>query len=517
MVNRIIRTVSIAIAAIAGAACMRPATFSETYGCEYGAINIERHGLMAFEAPPTIRSSDGELNIVLDVKYGTYEIAGCQIRHRSYNGQPVGPTLRLKPGDTLNMLIRNQLPPNPDPMPADHNTPHHFNTTNVHTHGLHVDPNGISDNVLRKMTPGTDYQVRVEIPEDHPPGTFWYHPHVHGSTAIQVSSGMGGALVIEGGLDDIPEIAAAKEQVFMFQQVAYDNNGEIEDFLKLLTGRKWQEVLKRHTTINGQLVPVITLRPGEVRRWRFVHAGVKESLMVRLEGHKLHEIATDGIALGKCDAWPSLALEPGYRSDVLVKANDLAPGQESAEYWLRDETEINRGTVQRGEDSREFLAKLVVAGEPADMELPCGQGQLAGLVPFAPITDDEIEGTQEVVFSLSRTPEGVSRWTIDGKSFGEGQVRVLKLGSADEWTVLTDPESIAAHHPFHIHVNPFQVTRLDPDGSPEIVWKDTLMIVQGQPQKLRSRYVRYSGRFVLHCHFLQHEDQGMMQVVEILE
>ena len=119
MVNRIIRTVSIAIAAIAGAACTRPATFSETNGCEYGAIDIERHGLMAFEAPPTIRSSDGELNIVLDVKYGTYEIAGCQIRHRSYNGQPVGPTLRLKPGDTLNMLIRNQLPPNPDPMPAD--------------------------------------------------------------------------------------------------------------------------------------------------------------------------------------------------------------------------------------------------------------------------------------------------------------------------------------------------------------------------------------------------------------
>ena len=240
-------------------------------------------------------------------------------------------------------------------------------------------------------------------------------------------------------------------------------------------------------------------------------------LMMQLEGHKLYEIATDGIALGKCDAWETLALESGYRSDVLVKANLLTPGQDSAEYWLRDLSNINRGMVRSGEGSREYLAKVIVTGEPVDMELPCGEGQLAGLVPFAPITDDEIEGTQEVVFSISKTDEDESKYTIDGKSFGEGEVRTLKLGSADEWTVLTDLESLGARHPFHIHVNPFQVTRLDPDGNPEMIWKDTLVIVSGEPQTLRMRYVRYSGRFVIHCHFLDHEDQGMMQIVEILE
>ena len=66
----------------------------------------------------------------------------------------MGPTLILKPGDTLRMTIRNQLPPNPDEMPEDINEPHHFNTTNIHTHGLHVDPSGIADNVMRKMAPG---------------------------------------------------------------------------------------------------------------------------------------------------------------------------------------------------------------------------------------------------------------------------------------------------------------------------------------------------------------------------
>jgi len=492
-------------------------TIAETPRCGYEPADIDAYGLEDFQAPPTFSSTDGELNIVLDVKYGTYELAGCQIHVRSYNGQPVGPMLRLKPGDTLNMTIRNQLPDETEPMPEDSNIPHHFNTTNLHTHGLHVDPRDIGDNVLRKMPPGADYQVRVAIPKDHPPGTFWYHPHLHGSTAMQVSSGMGGALIIEGGLDEVPEIAAAAEQIFMFQQVPYDDNGEIEDFDGLMGGENWLVNLKRHATINGQLVPVITMRPGEVRRWRFIHGGAKIPLKIQLEGHKLNEIATDGIALGKCDAWDTVQLAPGYRSDVLVKAKPLEAGQESAEYWLRDETGIEFGLFKPGEDSREYLAKIIVTGEPMDMDLPCGEGQLEGLVPFAPISDEEIEGKQEMVFNLVEEEEGVFKFTIDGKSFGEGVVRKLKLGSADEWTVSTSPESLAPVHPFHIHVNPFQVTRLDPDGNPEIIWKDTLAIVQGAPQTLRMRYPDYFGQFVLHCHFLDHEDLGMMQIVEIVE
>lgn len=490
---------------------------AEQAACAYEPIEIEIHGLKAFSEPPVIHSSNGALAITLDVKYGTSEIAGCVIHHRSYNGKMLGPTLRMKPGDVLNMTIRNMLPPNPDEMPEDHNIPHHFNTTNLHTHGLHVDPDGISDNVLRRMTPGADYQVRVEIPVDHPPGTFWYHPHVHGSTAIQVSSGMGGALIIEGGLDDVPEIAAAREQIFMVQQMPYDNNGEIEDFDGLMGDGNWYRKLQRHNIVNGTLAPTITMRPGEVRRWRFIHAGVKASLTMQLEGHKLHEIATDGIALGKCDGWETHKIESGYRSDVMVQANMLKEDQESAEYWLLDKTMLGFEGDRFRDDSRKFLAKIIVTGEPMDMALPCDGNQMVGLVPFAPITDDEIKGKQEVVFSINEMADGEVIFTINGKSFGDGEVRQLKLGSADEWTVMTDPKSLGIRHPFHIHVNPFQMTRLDPDGNPEVIWKDTLMITQGEPQTLRMRYIDFTGRFVIHCHFLDHEDQGMMQIVEILE
>ncbi|TNE58860.1 MAG: copper oxidase [Sphingomonadales bacterium] len=485
--------------------------------CAPGPININVHGLEPFESPPEVRSQDGELNIVLDVKYGTSEIAGCRITHRSYNGRFIGPTLRLKPGDVLNMTVRNMLPPNPDVMPADHNQPHHFNTTNIHTHGLHVDPKGISDNVLRRMTPGGEYQVRVEIPADHPPGTFWYHPHVHGSTAIQVASGMAGGLIIEGGLDDVQEIAAAKEHVMLLQQIPYDENGEIDDFALVDGVALWYRELKRHMTINGQLVPSITMRPGEVRRFRFISGFWGIPVDISLDGHKLLEIATDGIALGKCNPWDSLGLWEGQRSDVLVKARPLEDGETRAVYWLRELAILRGDRSDDEEDPRQYIARIVVEGEPMEMELPCNSGQLADLVPFEPITDEEIEGKQQMMFSVMADEDGVKRYMVDGKVFGEGEVRTLKLGSVEEWTVGVEPESLERFHPFHIHVNSFQVTRDDPFGNPEIIWRDTLGLTTRGTRKLRMRYEDFHGKFVLHCHILNHEDRGMMQVVEIVE
>ena len=94
-------------------------------------------------------------------------------------------------------------------------------------------------------------------------GTFWYHAHRHGSTSSQLREGMAGALIIEGDIDQVPEIKVARDQVFLFQQlrIPFDN---IDKQLP--------------TTINGQLEPVLILQPGEVQRWRLIHAGIDELL-----------------------------------------------------------------------------------------------------------------------------------------------------------------------------------------------------------------------------------------------
>ena len=121
-----------------------------------------------------------------------------------YNGRPVGPTIRIKRGRKLMIRLRNQLhgpvDPGPDPLDAGNpwEVPHGLCSTNLHTHGLHVSPSGNGDNVFQHIEPGKALDYEYEIPADHPSGTFWYHPHKHGSVAYQLSNGVAVALHYRG-------------------------------------------------------------------------------------------------------------------------------------------------------------------------------------------------------------------------------------------------------------------------------------------------------------------------------
>src|SRR5471032_3447084 len=98
--------------------------------------------------PEVRRSAKGELTTSLRVAYTYKDLGGYRLSLRSYEGNAPGPTLRLRAGDVLRVRLVNDLPANPDAVPLDMMLPHHFNTTNFHSHGLHVSPDGISDNVF---------------------------------------------------------------------------------------------------------------------------------------------------------------------------------------------------------------------------------------------------------------------------------------------------------------------------------------------------------------------------------
>ncbi|OLL27979.1 copper oxidase [Burkholderia sp. SRS-W-2-2016] len=263
---------------------------------------------------------------------------------RSYNGCPAGPTLSVKPGMRLDVTLNNRLPaespatcpPNPDPA-----APHCFNTTNLHTHGLHVSPSGHADNVMVSVAPNASFDYRFEIPASHPAGTFWYHSHQHGSTAIDVSSGMAGVLIVRGsrtaaaraangGIADIDTILHRRERqqpfrehVMLFQQIEYgcfDNAtasaplanpatqawvcppggvGEIRNYTNQLNfvadprpghagefNSTWA-ISGRYTQINGVVQPVFPgvasyVPAGEIRRWRMIHGGNRDTINVKI-------------------------------------------------------------------------------------------------------------------------------------------------------------------------------------------------------------------------------------------
>ena len=123
-----------------------------------------------------------------------------------YNKQPVGPVIRVRPGTTFKIRVHNDLAegkPDPDPtgtLPGDigatFEKPHGLCTTNLHTHGLHVSPSGDADDIFRLIEPKCNRTFTYTIKSDHPSGTFWYHPHKHGSVAYQLSNGLAGALIV---------------------------------------------------------------------------------------------------------------------------------------------------------------------------------------------------------------------------------------------------------------------------------------------------------------------------------
>lgn len=499
-------------------------------------------GKHEFANPLEARSADGKLEVTLEVAMSHNQIGKDKVYLRNYNGKLVGPTLRAQPGDTLLITLDNRLPPEPDGVI---NQFHAFNITNLHTHGLHVSPSGISDNVLREVLPGTVAKYEIKIPLDHPCGTFWYHAHHHGSVAAQVGSGMAGALIIEGGQDTVKPIAAAPERVIVLQQIPYyvppasTTNPQPEGVIELeyqdkcFSSKSWTQILQHHTTINGQELPVFRMAPGSVERWRIIDTAVHEAISFRVmqvvdgvvsDALPMYEIARDGLSLGEVVKTDTLALFPGYRSDVLIQA-PLTPG----EYLLVDEaTDDTSHTINGVKKSRNYIGRLLVDGTPKRMTLPAAKSLAKFRLPSIP--DAELTGTQSVAYSLHVPTTGGATFLIDGKPFDPGQPRVLKVGNVEEWTLKSaaqtatgpDADVVPLTHPFHIHVNPFEVVSMIDDKGEEHIgqdnpphWRDTIAMPAGWVIKVRSRYVHFTGEFVQHCHILPHEDLGMMQLIQI--
>jgi len=287
---------------------------------------------------------------------------------RTYSGCLTSPLIEARPGETLHIALRNQLDAN-DPTCGATPAPYLqlpvgvgcFNTTNFHAHGLHVSPSGISDNVLRAMPPSSlPYPVQIDLPKDHPAGTFWYHAHMHGSTAVGVSSGDAGVLIVRGdrdwahraqnhGIVDVDTIlhgadkVAFTDTVFLLQQIAYgcfwqpaaspspnastgpyDNlitekglyttadsqlsppatpppsanapwtcsyasqqpgtitKGVVENFNTQVFSPTIWDTNGRFTSINGVVQPQITVPAGAIQRWRFVHAGIHDTINLQV-------------------------------------------------------------------------------------------------------------------------------------------------------------------------------------------------------------------------------------------
>jgi FtsP/CotA-like multicopper oxidase with cupredoxin domain len=402
------------------------------------------------------------------------------------------------------------------------------------------------------------------------PGTHWYHAHKHGSTSLHVLSGMAGAFIIEGEYDQFlrsfyglgDAYPAAFEKILVIQNIDPNQNLERQTANSPRTGSGQQ-------LVNGMKTPTIQMRPNEVQLWRFVNATVGSAAtgwifpdIFQTQGFQFRQTAMDGVQFSQANyktqpflsgavpnarvaKYPGLLLSAANRADLLVQAPP-GPTNEPVPFTSNGVT-LFFVNVTDDAPSDPSVGK----GFPSDTQWPAMPQFLTDLgdPPGYPhyVTfgwDAEPQRNQTGGGRLTSTSAGLlnvpPRFTIDNKQFEEfGPIidQCMPINGLQDW-VLENHTTIS--HPFHIHINPFQVMEIDtpttdsaggatysiykPVSDP--VWQDVIALppglsVNGQvvPGRVRIRhqFVDFTGTFVLHCHILAHEDRGMMQLVRVVE
>ncbi|MGB3294398.1 MAG: multicopper oxidase family protein [Phormidesmis sp.] len=440
----------------------------------------------------TYKSEDGLLSLDLEAKAQSVQLGDRTANLLAYNSKVPGPLLEAKPGDKVQIRFTNQL-----------NQP-----TNIHYHGLHISPTETGDNVFLEISPGESHTYEYQIPDNHPAGTFWYHPHKHGLVAEQLFGGLAGLFIVRGELDEIPEIKAAKEEFLVLKDFALDGNGNIFDtgHMAAMTGRAGALL-----TASGQINPEMTIAKGGLLRLRLLNASPSRFFHLSLEDHPLHLIATDGGAISAPVELSDVVLAPGERVEVLVQGN-----QQPGDYRLINQPfnpaqgGMMGGMISRNQnsDSAEIVATLSYDGETQETTLP------DQLITVEPLPEPQITRQFTLNHGMGGGMMGGGMvFVINGKAFDPNRVDTqVMLDTVEDWEIINTGSMT---HPFHVHTNKFQIISQNGQPASYSAWKDVVPVSPGETVRIRMAFRDYIGKTVYHCHVLDHEDRGMMGTLEI--
>jgi suppressor of ftsI len=483
--------------------------------------------------PPTIHdgfpesdvraSENGVLETTLRASYSPVTLNGHTYTTMHYEDSVPGPTLVVCPGDTLIVHLENDLGNAPKawgPTPPTLHAPGgQGQLTNLHVHGLHVSPRGNSDNVFLSIAPKWELTYTYHIPEDEPPGMYWYHPHRHGFVESQVYAGMFGAIYVQGGLDELPGVRDIPTRTMIINSLQLGKARKVTSRAKssatrppLVVPTAKSSTAKSPYLINGTIDPTIDIAPGELQRWRILNANDNAMVRLSLPHGTFYVLANDGITLQRISPQKTLLLGPAERREVLVRGGPAGTYELTSDAFRQ---------FQGGRVPAATIATVSSKGSRRHDPLP------------GPVLDRHVEDLRgakiaqhhRIVYTEKQVRGGNFEFLINGKVFNPNRVdQVMTLGQVNEWTLVN---RTTEWHTFHIHVNDFQVTsvklhRRVPGVSPggvrdvapgEVDPEDTVKMPPESTVKMLTRPTDFTGKFVFHCHMLFHEDHGMMGVV----
>jgi FtsP/CotA-like multicopper oxidase with cupredoxin domain len=567
----------------------------------------------ALSDPQQIRSYGGQL---------VFNVVASQASNGSpqfvYNGSPVPPTLRLLPGDTLHVNLTNNLPT--PPAGAGY-----LNDTNLHYHGLHVNPNAPGDDSIDMIAmPGQTLNYQITIPATHPSGIYWYHSHAHGEAERQNLSGMSGALIIDGIAKYAPQVANLAERILVVRDTvptgqvlpaadkrqvnamlwamrhgnaasaklsaskAYSKPEltRLRNLARLETSARMQGMSKtrmsmdtavrgnttaktrnpyvdvnpsydrfvrpaasthclagtpeapsRNWTLNGQTNPSIGIAPGEKQFWRLVNAGSDTYLDVSVDNTQMQIVGLDGVPLASVgNALMTVShyvVPPSSRLEFIVTgppAGTLA--------YLRTNC-FDSGATGLAMPAA-TLASINPAGSSLGNILKHRDRLIGTTPPYAPsrtrqasaatagrihtvayirsfIKTHAIARTQVLTYS--------SQNQINGQSYdpaGPPQF-YAQSGTMEQWQIVNGSSEV---HTFHIHQTHFLVqsivggTAIEQSNVGQELDNINVPAATATGPGSVTLIMDFTdpliiGTFLLHCHILSHEDQGMMAKIRV--
>jgi len=399
-----------------------------------------------------------------------------------YNDAIPGPVIELREGQRVTIDFANRLG---------------LDST-IHWHGLAV-PADQDGSPMDPVAPGADRRYTFDVPVGSA-GTYWYHPHAHRTTTLQVGHGLAAPLIVRSADDPL---AALPERTLMITSLTLDPNGQVATGATAAGGMGAMMMAGTgELLVNGQRIPVHTMAPGATERWRIINATADRYLRLGLDGHRFAVVGTDGGLLGQ--PLPGLAewlLAPAQRVEIVV----TIAARPSTRQALRD---LGYSGGMSGAAGGELMT-VATGRTPAQapVELPAVLRAVADPGPASV--------RQRVV--LSGAGMGMTgAFLINGRSFDMNRVDLeTVVGRIELWDLVN---TTFMDHPIHIHGTQFQVVARTVRGLAAPVsypaWLDTVNVAAGETITIKTRQ-NLPGKRMFHCHLLPHEDAGMMAVLDV--
>lgn len=458
-------------------------------GGPVSAPSVSSSGMPLRISPVLDPASATATNDFYDLSVGESAVEilpGKSTRMLGFNGGTPGPTIRARAGRPVTVSLSNDLPQTTlGATPGE---------VAIHLHGGHV-PASEDGFPTDTVLPGTSRTYTY--PNNQLPSTLWYHDHLMDFTGPHVWFGMAGFYLIT---DDYEESLGLPGGAYEVPLVIQDRNFDADGNL-VYTGNRNGE-LGNTLLVNGTVMPYFRVATRKYR-FRVLNGSNMRAYRIALSnGQPFHVLGMEGGLLPSPVTVSSVTLAPAERVDIVIDFSSIPVGQR-----------LVLGNLLGSGSTADILRLDVDRTEADDSQVP------SMLRPIEKLVENNAVRTRG--FTLSGGMMGMpgmmgGLWTINGNPFDPDRVDAdPKLGSVEIWEF---HNMSLMDHPVHVHQTMFQILEINGvlPAATHAGWKDTVNVPAFGSARIIMRFPDYAGRYVFHCHVLEHEDHAMMARFDVI-